>query len=204
MTPPAHQDSEKEFDTYKKTQRLLVKSRFLLIAALRKPEVAKLPSVQAESKSGDAVRWLGSILRVEFPDDANLMSISVSLDDPKEAAALAKAVVDSYMSDVVNMEQDRKRSRLNELERVAAETELDIRNKKQVLHEILSTPRPKDAKDDSSKQPSVEVEMLQLENKRLEQVLHEILLERDRTRIELRAAPRIIVYQQAEVPISKD
>jgi capsular exopolysaccharide synthesis family protein len=40
------------------------------------------------------------------------------------------------MSDVVNLEQDLKRSRLNELERVCAEKDLDIRQKRQVYKNI--------------------------------------------------------------------
>jgi polysaccharide biosynthesis transport protein len=100
---------------------------------LRRPEVAKLPSVINESKEGNAVQWLSRRIEVSFPGKAEVMAVSISGDDPKEIKALVKAVVDAYCSEVVNVEQDQKRSRLSELERICAEKELDMRTKRELL-----------------------------------------------------------------------
>jgi polysaccharide biosynthesis transport protein len=134
--PPAHQDSEKEYDVYKKTQAELVKGRFVLLAALRKPEVAKLPAVQRECKSGDDVKWLKGLVKVEFPGDAELMTVSVTTGDPQESVALARAVVDAYLTEVVNVERDRKRVRLSELDRAFVENETDVRCKTEDLKKL--------------------------------------------------------------------
>ncbi len=133
---PARQFDEKEFDIYKKTQQQLVKSRFVLLSALRKPEVAKLPSVQMEQQNGDPVRWLENIVKVEFPDNAEMMSVSVSRDDPNEAATLARAVVDAYLVEVVNTERDLKRQRLSELDRAFSEKEMAVRSKREDLKKL--------------------------------------------------------------------
>jgi polysaccharide biosynthesis transport protein len=137
--PPAHQDSEQEFSTYKRTQAQLVKSRFVMLAALRKPEVAKLPAVQAEQQIGDVARWLESLVKVEFPGHAELMSISVATGDPQESATLARAVVDAYLAEVVNAEEDQKRRRLSEMDRAYVENEMDIRRKLEDLKRLADT-----------------------------------------------------------------
>lgn len=128
--------SEKEYEIYKNTQRQLVTSRFVLLAALRKPDVAKLPAVQAEQQSGDPVRWLEKTIKVEFPGDAETMSVSVIRCDPKEAATLARAVVDAYLTEVVNAERDQKRQRCSELDRAYAEKESEVRAKREDLKKL--------------------------------------------------------------------
>ena len=139
MFPPAHQDSEQEYEIYKRTQEQLLKSRFVMLAALRKPEVAKLLDVQAVQHVADVVRWLQSLVKVEFPGDAEIMTVSVTTGDPHESAALARAVVDAYLTEVVNAERDQKRQRLSELDRAYAEKETEIRGKLEDLKRLAET-----------------------------------------------------------------
>jgi hypothetical protein len=136
MFPSAHRDSEKEYETYKKTQEQLLKSRFVLLAALRKAEVAKLPDVQVVQNVGDVVRWLENLVKVGFPGDAEIMTVSVTTGDPHESATLARAVVDAYLTEVVNAERDRKRQRLSELDRAYVEKETDVRAKREDLKKL--------------------------------------------------------------------
>ena len=59
-------------------------SRFRIEAALRKPEVAKLQSVREHVQKGEMPSdGLAGILKVEFPGDAEIMS--VSCDDDRSA-----------------------------------------------------------------------------------------------------------------------
>jgi capsular polysaccharide biosynthesis protein len=93
--------AEKEdFDSFKEKQRVLLTSSPVLLAALRKPEAAELAKVQAETKRGDPDRWLSGILKVDFPLNAEVMKVSCTTDDPREAALLTNAVVDAYMNEV--------------------------------------------------------------------------------------------------------
>ncbi len=136
LDQPAQQHSEKEYDLYKKTQQQLLKSRFVLMAALRKPEVAKLPSVQEETKQNDATRWLEGLVKIEFPGDSEIMKVSVSRSDPYEAVTLNRAVVDAYMTEVVNVEREQKRQRLGELNRAYTEKEADLREKQEDVRKL--------------------------------------------------------------------
>jgi polysaccharide biosynthesis transport protein len=125
------------FEIYKNTQQQSFYSRFLLLAALRKPEVTKLAVIQdLTKKSDDPVEWVSKRLGVSFPLRAEVMNVSLTHVEPQEAKILVKAIVDSYMSEVVNTEQDLKRNRLSELERVCSEKELEIRNKRQTFKSI--------------------------------------------------------------------
>ena len=64
------------------------------------------------------VDWVSKRLGVNFPMKAEVMSVTLTHLDKVEATTILKAIVESYMSDVVNLEQDQKRNRLSELERV--------------------------------------------------------------------------------------
>ena len=140
------------FEIYKSTQQQLVMSRFVLMAALRRPEVAKLPSVQEAQKNGDAVNWLMSRLSVSFPGKAEIMEVSVRGNDPQEATILDRAVVDAYMKEVVESERDQKRGRLNELDRAFVEKETEIRHKREDLKQLAETLGTSDTETVSMKQ----------------------------------------------------
>ena len=93
------------FDIYKDTQSQLLKSRFVLAAALRKPEIAALPSVKKHEP--DAIGWLSSELHVGFPGKAEIMEVSFTATDPQEAATLVNGVIKAYQTEVVDAERRR-------------------------------------------------------------------------------------------------
>jgi hypothetical protein len=123
-TPPLDWD---RFEIFKNTQRELLVSRFVLLAALRNPEVAKLPVVRREQEAGDPVVWLQKRLSVRFPRNAELMEVSIALHDPQEAVTLVNGVVEAYLREVVNAEVEQQRQRLGELDRAAVNKETSVR-----------------------------------------------------------------------------
>ena len=126
------------FEIYKCTQRELLLSRFVLSAALRDPKVVRLPSIRQTQKTGDAVARLKGRLRVTFPGQAEIMEVSLTADDPEEAATLVQAVADSYLREVVNTEVDKKRARLRELDRAVADKVRDIRARREELKKLAA------------------------------------------------------------------
>ena len=149
------------FEIYKNTQQQMVMSRFVLMAALRKPEVARLSSVQQAQKETDVVHWLEKYTSVNFPGKAEIMEVSVTRYDPSEAATLVRAVVDAYMKDVVENERDQKRSRLNELDRAFVEKETEIRGKREDLKKLAETLGTSDTETLNMKQ-KLDLEVLSL------------------------------------------
>jgi len=124
------------FEIYKNTQQQRLLSRFVLLAALRKPEVVKLPSIQRAQQDGDLVVWLLRRLSVGFPGKAEIMQVSITHDNAREAATLVAAVVDAYMTEVVNVEGEQKRQRLSELDRIVTEKETEVRSKRNDLKKL--------------------------------------------------------------------
>ena len=122
-----------DFDVYKNTQQGILTSRFVLTAALRKPDVAKLGVVQREL---DPIDWLQRELKVKFPLDAEIMRISLTTDDPKEASILVNAVVAAYMDEVVDDEEGQRSANLSELDTIYSEKETEVRKKRTDLRQL--------------------------------------------------------------------
>lgn len=135
------------FDIYKNTQAQLLKSPVVLTRALRagnrvtltvgteqkQIEVAKLQAVRRED---DPVRWLQNALQVSFPGDGEIMKVSLTGDDPQEAAALVNAVVDAYVVEVIDAERNRRNQRLSELDKVYVDKEEEVRRKATELRQL--------------------------------------------------------------------
>jgi polysaccharide biosynthesis transport protein len=122
------------FEIFKNTQQQMVVSRLVLMAALRKPEVAQIPNLIREAKRWEnEADWLRRYVSVSFPGNAQYMEVSVTRPDAEEAAVLLNAVVDSYVTDAVAAERRVKQERLSKLENACAEKETQIRNTRKEL-----------------------------------------------------------------------
>ena len=121
------------FELYKGTQMQLLTSDFVLIAALRNPTVANLDLLKQEE---DPVRWLAKTLQVESPEKAEILRVSLTSPDRNGGAAIVQAVVDAYKTEVVDKERMGRVQRLAELDRVYAEQETELRNKRTELKKI--------------------------------------------------------------------
>lgn len=125
-----------DFEVYKLTHRQLMRGPFVINAALRDPEVAKLKEIREEV---DPVAWLQSKLSVSFPDNAEIMEVRLSGEDPDSLATIVNAVVQAYMDEVVDAEANSRRTRLASLERAYSETENDLRSKRSELRRLADT-----------------------------------------------------------------
>ena len=70
----------------------MLRSPFVLITALRKPEISNLAMIQREKPN--EIAWLQDQLSVSFPGDAEIMQVSLTDRDPKEVTKVVRAVVD--------------------------------------------------------------------------------------------------------------
>ncbi|PQO38080.1 polysaccharide biosynthesis tyrosine autokinase [Blastopirellula marina] len=132
------QDGEKtgDFDVYKLTHRQLLRGPFVINAALRDPEVAKLPVIKEKV---DPVSWLQGALSVNFPDNAEIMEVKLSGESPQSISKIVNAVVQAYMDEVVDAEANMRRSRLSSLERAYSETENELRSKRSEFRRLADT-----------------------------------------------------------------
>lgn len=109
-TPFLLDEGHERFDAegyklYQQTQLALLKSDFLLRAAVRRPGVASLPSLADVS---DPVEWLTDHVEAEFLGQSQILSIRLQGSDPNEVKQLVDAVAEAYQREVVFADKQRK------------------------------------------------------------------------------------------------
>jgi predicted transcriptional regulator len=186
----AIQAARDRFTIFGATQAQLVVSRFVLQAALRDPKLARLPSIRHAAAKGDAVVWLQHQLQVSFPNKAELMEVSFSSDDPKEAAAVVNAVVDTYLKEVMGSERDRKLARSREGDRELLKIATKLQVKRAELQKLT----------EGGAKSTPEIEKLRAEIKELDAAVAKATQEREKLRSALRSSPRVVLLIPAAVP----
>lgn len=141
--------SQRGYDVFKNTQIDLMKSPFVLLAALRKDKVRNLTCVRREN---DPVTWLEDGLEVGFPGQSEIMVVRMTGEDPEEVTVLVQEVVTAYMDEVVNKEKDRRKYRLSELQTVYTENERELRTRMAALKDLAETMGTSDTETLSLKQ----------------------------------------------------
>lgn len=98
--------NDREFETLKNTQLALLKSNFVLSAAVRNPSVAALPILARE----DPVAWLQDHLESDFPQDAEILSIRLHgiEEQADELVKVVDAVAKAYKDEVVNSRRQKR------------------------------------------------------------------------------------------------
>jgi capsular exopolysaccharide synthesis family protein len=119
------------FDLYKRTQKQLVRSANVINSALAQKDVMELPLV---AQQVDQLGWVQKAVTVTFPDDAEIMYVSVRCEDQRAAEILAEAIVGVYLNEVVNADREQKKGRIASLQKAETETKDDLKSKRALLH----------------------------------------------------------------------
>jgi len=122
-----------EYRVYKETQAQLIRSPYVIGAALRRPGISQLSAVAGKD---DPVLWLAQKLYVEYPSDAEVLEIGIQGVDQKEAVQLVNAVKDAYLNEVVYAEQVERKLRLDVLKRAYRQKTDDIKREKKVCLDL--------------------------------------------------------------------
>src|SRR5262249_163720 len=115
-----------DFASYLKTQAGVLRSHFVLAAALRDPEVAALPMLRAQD---DPIRFLEAELKTDFSDGSQLIKPKLSGDDPRAITMIVNAIHEAYFSEVVEGERKRKQARLRDIEDGITSMQQDLEKK---------------------------------------------------------------------------
>jgi hypothetical protein len=139
--PPGWAQSKPDVEQMKRREVAMIKSRPVLISALRDPSVADQPLVRQQA---DPAGWLEKTLQVDFPNNANLMRVGMTGSRREELAAIVNAVVAAYLNLTAKGERDRMLSRFNELEKVNLISAQAVRTKTDALNRVRATLKVKD------------------------------------------------------------
>ena len=119
-------DARTDFGNYQRSQLVLAKSRLVLNAALRNPEVAALPLIRDKV---DPIEWLEKKILVDFAAGPEIMIISMLGDRPEEMSKIVNAVREAYLKEIVNKEQNTRLKRLDMLQKLYEKFDKNLRDK---------------------------------------------------------------------------
>ncbi len=137
--------STQDFEILKKTQLALLKSKFLLTAAIRNPGIASLSILAGER---DKEEWLQDHLDVGFPQNGEILAISLTGTPPEDLVTLVNAVAEAYKKEVLGKETSRKLTIRDMLERSLQNLNGEIKRKYEDYIEIAKgMGRPTDQRD---------------------------------------------------------
>ncbi len=123
-----------KFELFQGTQRELAKTSFVMMEALRDPEVSQLSVIQENQE--DAVQWLKKHVDISTPDDTEIMTVTVTSPDQASAPILADAVVNAYMTEVVNRQLHERTDRLGQIEHLYDDVQNKLRRRRQNLAQL--------------------------------------------------------------------
>jgi hypothetical protein len=126
---------------YLKRQEALLRSRLVLYAALRTPEVTALPSI---AQLSDPVVWLEERLQIDFPTAPEIMRVGLSGGPPEELAIFLNAIIKAYFDEVVLKEQNRKRERYIQIKDIAKRFEDKLKSIRQSIRTLQEQVGPVD------------------------------------------------------------
>jgi hypothetical protein len=129
---PAIKDPDAEY-SYRFTQGALLKSRVVLVAALRPQKVAELNIVKEQT---DPVAWLDEQLTVDFGLSNEIMRIQMQGDNPRELVTILDSVVSAYMDEVAMNDRKRLQDKRDAIQAQASLWDERLRIKRRTYRDI--------------------------------------------------------------------
>ena len=128
-------NSEREFEILKGTQLALLKSEFVLTAAIRNPSVASLSILKNKP---DPVAWLQDNVIAEYPERAEVLAIKLHGTEAqsKDLAALVDAVAKAYKDEVIAESRQQRLQTRDLLARNLENLNKEIRSKLDAYEDI--------------------------------------------------------------------
>ncbi|TWU22646.1 hypothetical protein [Bythopirellula polymerisocia] len=127
--------SPKEFELFQQTQLTLLKSQFVLMAALSRRDVAELNAVV--SRRPNELQWLNDELEVSFPGESKILMINYEGGaDPEEMKKIIDAVVEAYMNEVVVAKRISDIEDTHRLEKLLKQLAVELRSKREDFYTL--------------------------------------------------------------------
>lgn len=134
-----------EYESYKKTQLQLMKSPYVLQAALRKPGIADLETLREAGR--DPIDWLSRGLLVSTSPESEVVQVRLRGQKAEDLAKILNAAINSFLDDVVNKERIERLSRRDALEKKFKENMAELRNRRETLNNLARTLGTRDSSE---------------------------------------------------------
>jgi polysaccharide biosynthesis transport protein len=134
-----NQQGLSDFNTYLKTQADLLRSQFVLTAALRDPEVAGLAMLREQV---DPIQFLIDELKIETKEGSEIIKMSLSGEDPRGVARIVNSIQQAFFDEVIVGELKRKKERLRVLEDQIQRNQAEVKQKRKNLEQAEEGDKP--------------------------------------------------------------
>jgi capsular exopolysaccharide synthesis family protein len=134
-----------EYESYKKTQLQLMKSPYVLQAALRKPGIESLETLR--EAGGDPIGWLSRGLIVTASPESEVVQVRLRGKNAEDVAKILNAVTTAFLDDVVNKERTERLGRRDALEKKFKENMAELRSRRETLNNLARTLGTRDSSE---------------------------------------------------------
>lgn len=124
------------YDQYRKTQIQLLKSPFVLNAALRRPGIADLQTIKEQPAPAE---WLARNLVMSSPTESEVVTLRLRGPIAEDTSKILNAVTACYLDDIVNKDRADRLGKRDTLEKKYKENQSELRNRKETYNEMART-----------------------------------------------------------------
>jgi capsular exopolysaccharide synthesis family protein len=133
----SHGRDTAEYESYKKTQLQLMKSPYVLQAALRKPGIEALETLREAGT--DPIGWLSRGLLVTAAPESEVVQVRLRGKKAEDVAKILNAVINSFLDDIVNKDRTERLSRRDALEKKFKENMNELRERRETMNNLAKT-----------------------------------------------------------------
>ncbi len=137
LDPSGQRGGRGDFLTYLKTQAAQIMSRPVIWEALKRDEVKRL---NLDALGKDPAQFIEEEMKVEFQDNQELLTITLGAHDPQISLTLVKAIVDSYMDNIVYAETRARENRVAQLDKAYTAAAAGLKQKQDSLAALSKKP----------------------------------------------------------------
>lgn len=132
----AEEVGRNDYKVFKNTQSQLIVTPFVLNKAVSSEGIMDLSIMKGNE---NPIEWLQKNLEVTFPGNAEILQVSLTCTNRYEAMKVVNAVIESYQQEVIESEKLARAQRLDSLQKVYNETEINARKKRSDLRKLAET-----------------------------------------------------------------
>jgi hypothetical protein len=133
---PAEAMDKGAVDEFRRVQAILVKSRPVLIKAVRDPNVADLKLLREQA---NPIGWLERQIKVKTEEGGALLRVTMKGHRTDEMEAIVNAVTSAYLNEIVFKEHSKRLQRLRTLANIYDKYEKNLREKRRILRTLAES-----------------------------------------------------------------
>lgn len=123
-----------EFAIFKRTQAQMIRSGLVLNGTLRDVKVNGLSLIK--DHSDDPIAWLNDHLVIDYPDDAEILRVTMKGENRDQVVKIVNKIVEVYMQEVVQRERDTRLEQEAKLQRTSHNMAADLQKQQDSLHAL--------------------------------------------------------------------